>query len=356
MERKLASIKIIRDIQPIEQADQIELALIDGWHSVVKKGQFRVGEKVIFCEPDSILPDQPDFEFMRSKKFKIKTCKLRGVTSQGICFPMSILVADWVNWNVVDKTNLPTHINDFPEGLDVSQILNITKYEPPIPTQLRGRIRGPTNRLAVPKTDEMRVQNIPGVLERHKGAKFHVNEKIDGTSFSVYLDPETGLHVCSRNLDLAPDHDHKYNGTAYWRYAIEHDLEDVLKSLGKTIALQGELFGEGIQKNKYGLKGLHYRVFNFWDMINHKYLEYDVMKDAVETFGLGKDFLVPDLGEIVLNHNVDDLLQIATGKSVLSDTLREGLVFRSIPESTDWELGRLSFKAVSPEFLLKWGE
>jgi hypothetical protein len=180
MERKLASIKIIRDIQPIEQADQIELALIDGWHSVVKKGQFRVGEKVIFCEPDSILPDQPDFEFMRSKKFKIKTCKLRGVTSQGICFPMSILVADWVNWNVVDKTNLPTHINDFPEGLDVSQILNITKYEPPIPTQLRGRIRGPTNRLAVPKTDEMRVQNIPGVLERHKDAKFHVNEKIDG--------------------------------------------------------------------------------------------------------------------------------------------------------------------------------
>jgi hypothetical protein len=139
---------------------------------------------------------------------------------------------------------------------------------------------------------------------------FANNILIHNSSMSVYLDPETGLHVCSRNLDLAPDHDHKYNGTAYWRYAIEHDLEDVLKSLGKTIALQGELFGEGIQKNKYGLKGLHYRVFNFWDTINHCYLEYNIMQDAVETFGLGNDFLVPDLGEIVLNHNVDDLLQI----------------------------------------------
>lgn len=337
--RKMASIKEIISISPIPDSDNIDLARIDGWQSVVKKGQFQAGEKVIFCEPDSLLPEKPEFEFMRSKHFKIKTCKLRGVISQGICFPLDML---------------PTGSYDVDQ--DVSEILGITKYEPPVPVQLRGRMRCPIFRLAVPKTDEMRVQNIPDVLERHKGEVFNVTEKIDGTSMSVYLDPETGLHVCSRNVDLAPDTDHKWNGDSYWRYAIEHDLENVLKTLGGTIALQGELFGEGIQKGKYSIKGLHYKVFNFWDMANHCYIESDVMKDTVEAFGLSKDFLVPDLGRLELNHTVDDLLKMATGQSAISDVLREGLVFRSVPENTDFKIGRLSFKAVSPEFLLKWGE
>ena len=194
-------------------------------------------------------------------------------------------------------------------------------------------------------------------IETNRHHNFFANNiLIHNSSMSVYLDPETGLHVCSRNIDLAPDHDHKFNGTAYWDYCIQHDMEDVLKTLGGTISLQGELFGEGIQGNKYKLKGLHYRVYNFWDMTNHCYLEQEVMKDTVEAFGLGSDFLVPQLGQITLNHSVSDLLSMATGKSTIADVLREGLVFRSIPEQTDFEIGRLSFKAVSPEFLLKYGE
>jgi len=340
MSRQMASIKEILDINAIPEANNIELARIDGWQSVIKKDQFKIGDKIVFCEPDSLLPEKPEYEFMRSKKFKIKTCRLRGVTSQGFCFPMDILPEGSYN---VDQ--------------DVSELLGITKYEPPVPVQLRGRVRCPIFRLAVPKTDEMRVQNIPDVLERHKGKVFNVNEKLDGTSMSVYLNTETGMHVCSRNVDLAPDFDHKYNGDAYWRYATDHNLEEILKTLGSTIALQGELFGEGIQKNKYNLKGLHFRVFNFWDMINHCYLECQTMVDTVEAFGLGKDFLVPNLGTLELNHTVDDLLKMADGSSKINpETLREGLVFRSLPESTDIKLGRLSFKAVSNEFLLKYGE
>ena len=195
-------------------------------------------------------------------------------------------------------------------------------------------------------------------IETQKYHNFFANGMlVHNSSMSVYMDPETGMHVCSRNVDLAPDFEHKYNGDAYWRYAIEHDLEDVLKTLGNSIALQGELFGEGIQGNKYKLKGLHFRVFNFWDMTNHTYLEWQTMLDTVESFGLGKDFLVPDLGQMVLNHTVDDLLDLADGHSVLNESsLREGLVFRSLPESIDVKLGRLSFKAVSNKFLLKHGE
>lgn len=336
----MASVKEILGITPIENADSIELAQIDGWKSVVKKGQFRIGENVVFCEPDSLLPDRPEFEFMRSKHFRIKTCRLRGTTSQGICFPMDILPA-----------------GNYCLDEDVSELLGITKYEPPVPVQLRGRVRCPIHRLAVPKTDEVRVQNIPKILEKYRGMEFNLFEKLDGTSMSCYIDPETGLHVCSRNIDLAPDHEHPFNGDSYWRYATEHNIEEVLKQLG-NVALQGELFGEGIQKNKYGLKGLHYQVFNIWDMTNHRYLDWDVMQDAVESFGLGKDFLVPYLGKLTLEHTVDDLLNLADGQSTISDTLREGIVFRPPQEIEDANMpdGRLSWKAVSNQFLMKWGE
>lgn len=355
MDRKMASIKEILDIRPIDNADSIELAQIDGWGSVIKKGQFRVGEKVVFCEPDALLPDKPEFEFMRGKKFRIRTCRLRGVLSQGICFPLDILAnGDWSS--ITEDVRVLPDFNSLPIDVDVSNILGITKYEAPIPVQLRGKIRGPIFRLAVPKTDEPRVQNIPKLLKRHQGKIFLAREKLDGTSMSAYLDPETGLHVCSRNIDLAPDYEHPYNGDSYWRYAMEHNLEDLLKTLGSSIALQGELIGPGIQKNKYGLKELQYRVFNFWDMKNHCYLDNNVMEDTVEAFGLGKDFLVPHAGDITLCHTVSELLELANGKSQLADVNREGLVFRPEHEETDWEIGRLSFKSISNTFLLLHNE
>jgi RNA ligase (TIGR02306 family) len=274
-------------------------------------------------------------------KKRIRTKKLRGCLSQGICFSLDILPG----------------ADGFLLGTDVTELMGVTKYEPPIPTQLRGRVRCAMNRLAIPKTDECRVQNIPSVLERHRGEKFALSEKIDGASMSVYLDPETGMHVCSRNVDLAPDNVHGWNGTSYWQYAKEHNLEEILKQLGGTIALQGELFGANVQGGKYKLKDLQYRVFNFWDMSDHQYVERDTILDTVEAFGLGKDFLVPQLGDITLDHTVDALLKLADGNSKINpDILREGIVLRSIPESTDFELGRLSFKAVSNSFLLKWGE
>lgn len=94
MERKLASIRTIKDIRPIENADAIEVATVDGWHCVVKKDEFKVGEKVIYFEIDSLLPHtNPVFEFLRPRGFRVRTIKLRGVTSQGLIMPLSILVS-----------------------------------------------------------------------------------------------------------------------------------------------------------------------------------------------------------------------------------------------------------------------
>jgi len=335
MERKMASVQTIEEITPHPNADRIEIAKILGWNVIVKKGEFSVGDKCVYCEIDSQTPEKPEFEFLKERKYRVKTLKLRGILSQGLCLPLSLLPES--NYYI---------------GENVSEILGITKYEKLVPVSLQGRIRGNFPR-QIPKTDEIRIQSVPNVLHRNKGKTFRISKKIDGTSMSCFLDPETGLHICSRNIDLAPDFEHKWNGNAYWSYATKHNIEEILKQLGGSIAIQGELFGSGIQGGKYGLKGLQYRVFNFYDIDSHKYIEYDTILDAIETFGLSKDFLVPQLGEMVLDHSVEEILKLADGKSVFADVPREGIVLRSVPEDTDFELGRLSFKAISNEWLLK---
>ena len=89
--RTLASIKTISDILPIDGKDRIVLAMVDGWSVIVKKDEFQIGDNCVYIEIDSVLPEKPEFEFLRSKNFRIKTMKMAGVISQGICFPMSIL-------------------------------------------------------------------------------------------------------------------------------------------------------------------------------------------------------------------------------------------------------------------------
>ena len=112
--RKLASIQKIVSLEPIKDADKIEKATVLGWELVVaKKDNFKVGDLVVYCEVDSILPDKPEFEFLRERKFRIKTIKLRGQVSQGICFPLSILPKAKYN-----------------EGEDVTEVFGARKYDP----------------------------------------------------------------------------------------------------------------------------------------------------------------------------------------------------------------------------------
>ena len=89
--RKLASIQKIIDLEPIEGADAIEKATVLGWQLVVKKGEYQVGDLMVYFEIDSLLPERPEFEFMKARGMRVRTIRLRGQVSQGICFPLSIL-------------------------------------------------------------------------------------------------------------------------------------------------------------------------------------------------------------------------------------------------------------------------
>ncbi len=141
---KEATIQQITSVEPIEGADKIEKAKILGWQVVVEKGQFKPGDLCVYCEIDSILPEKPEFEFLRPRGFRIKTIKLRKVLSQGIAFPLSIFGGDIIS-----------------VGMDVTDLIGVTHYEKPIAANMRGMIRCGRPHY-VPRTDETRIQSIPG--------------------------------------------------------------------------------------------------------------------------------------------------------------------------------------------------
>ena len=349
--RQLASVQTVYDIQDIPDSDRIQSARVLGWTVVIEKNKHFNNESIVFVEIDSLLPELPAYEFLRkccytsaNKGFRIKSMKLRGCLSQGLILPLSVL----------GEKAETAQIGD-----DVTEMLGIRKWER-APAEgekarLFGHARGSLPH-RIPKTDETRIQSAVHVLERHEGKMFSVTEKYDGTSMSVFWDPEDGLHVCSRNVDLKPDYEHKWNGTAYWDYAIEHDLESVVHQIGDNVVLQGELIGPGIQGNHYKLEALVYRVFNMYDLNTGKYSSYQEMSDRVKELGLGNDFLVHEICNISLPNDLQAMLKLSKGKSVYGDMHREGIVCRAVPEDRDVKLGRLSFKVINDDFLLEKGE
>ena len=261
--RKIASIQRVLALHPIPDADAIERATILGWELVVKKDEFKVGDLCVYVEIDGLLPPKPEFSFLASKNYRIKTIRLRGQISQGICFPLSVLP---------EGTSIE-------EDVEVSEILGITKYEAPIPTVLGGTVRG-TFPVFMPKTDETRVQNLQRELFKHAGKSAYVTEKLDGSSVTFFL-KDGDFGVCSRNYDLEKDPEN-----AFWRVAIEQNIEEKLRAFGRNIALQGELIGEGIQKNKYKLKGLSVRFFTAFDIDRYRRMTWTELEDLMDLFGL----------------------------------------------------------------------
>lgn len=341
MERKLASIQKIISIQEIPGAHSIDKATILGWECVVKKGEFSPGDSCVYFEIDSILPEKPEFEFMRNKKFRVKTARFQKQISQGLALPVS-------SFTYAD-------LSPYKEGDDVTEVLQITKFDPEanIPAQLRGIARGNFPSF-LKKTDETRIQSIPSFLENHKGETFYITEKCDGSSTTVFI-KNNEFRVCSRNLELAKEsvENSKDIKNTFWKTAFDMKLDEKLLSVNKDIGLQGEMLGPGIQKNKYGLDRTTILFYNVYDISTNKYYDYSDFVNFITSLELKT---VPILREIVLNHTVKDIVEMSRGQSKLAKVHREGLVFRSVIEGYDHATGRLSFKAINPDFLLKYDE
>ena len=396
-ERELCYVVRVDEIKPIEGRDRVECAVVGGWTIMVRKDQFKPGDLGIYFEIDSQVPEKEPFMFLEAKHFKIKTQKYK--TPDGQFWSQGLLMhAEDFGWEMLDDSIADDEKNlHFDEGdtrfltekLGVTYAVaednsrkagSVDKYKKM--AQRNGKLfaHQPFRWLMhhewrkkllfvffgkkkdkkggwpewVAKTDEERVQNMPWILADK--SEWIATEKIDGTSTTFTMKRgkrrnQYDFYICSRNVVFdKPDKQCFYDSNVYVEMAEKYNVESVLRQILENrpdldwVTLQGETYGAGIQKRDYSLKDHDFVGFNFITSASGRWNSIDA-KNLMNGFGIP---WVPIVDEhFVLPDTVDELLTIATDKSVIDGGMREGLVFRS-------QDGAKSFKAVSNEFLMKY--
>ena len=368
MSRKLASVQTVKAIKSIEGADRIEVVQILNWDCVARKGEYQVGDKVIYFEIDSLLPDIPVFEFLKGSswsqklnKYKISTHKFRNQISQGLVIPYEKIkdLMVQINGEIDFRT-------DYPEGEDLTELLKIEKYEPPVSNGTLGDII--QHEWYVPKTDEERIQvcaeNVLPVYMESEQDEWYASVKLDGTSCTAGLFEDAFL-IGGRNQFYKDEN--MYTTTVKKYGDLQKALEEYKTVYGLYVVFQGELCGPGIQSNRLGLKEKEWFVFNAFVSKTGKidsYIKCDLtrMLRLCEEFGLKHVPIVSDedkfnfkittdIDETVNNllKYVDDIKYRKYFKDASPNQIAEGLVFRTIDMTN-------SFKVVSNKYLLKGGE
>lgn len=408
-QRELCYVVKVDDIKPIEGRDKVESAIVGGWTVMVRKGQFQPGDLGIYFEIDSKVPEKEPFMFLEGKHFKIKTQKyaikdengnkLGQYWSQGLLMSAAdfgweikrtpendyISRGDEPNSGLLEGDFLTAELGVVYADADDNKrkAKSADKYK--LMAQRRPNLfkkkwaqwmmrrnwgkkvmffffgkkrdkRGDWPSWVV-KTDEERVQNMSWILQDK--SEWFATEKIDGTSTTFTMKGfgrKRKFYVCSRNVVFdKPDKKCFYETNVYTEMAEKYDIENVLSDLMKIlskdvnfITIQGETYGEGVQKRDYSLKGHDFMAFNvilgFKDGSTSR-LNPEEMTHLLNYYSIPCVPIVD--AHFVLPDTVEELLDIATDKSIVDGGMREGLVFRSVD-------GAQSFKAVSNEFLMKY--
>ena len=366
MGRKLASVQKVKAIRPIEGADRIEVVQVLNWDCVASKGQYHVGDLVIYFEIDSLLPDIPAFEFLKKSawsqklnKYKISTHKFRNQISQGLVMPITQLREIY---NAINGTSISSI--DYDEGDDLTALLKIEKYEPPVSNGSLGEIIN--HEWYVPKTDEERIQVCAeNVLPEYIGkTDWYASIKLDGTSCTAGLFEDAFL-IGGRTQWYKDEN--MYTTTVKKYGDIEKHLRDYQKLTGKYIVFQGELCGPGIQSNRLGLKEKEWYIFNVFISDTGKMDSYEKvdllrMLNFCDDFGLNHVPIIEhdykfsfdgysNNDEIVngLLSYVDSIKYRTYFEDASPNQIAEGIVVRKNDMTN-------SFKVVSNKFLLKGGE
>lgn len=311
----LVTFEYIKELLPIEGADNIEIARVQGWQSVVKKGDYNIGDKIVFVPIDTVIEPASWNQFLWDKKdptkpIRVKTAKLRGAISQGVIFPTSIVTPEMNT----DK---------------LASELGITKYEKPIPAHLAGQVAGDFPTHLVSKTDEDNLMSNIEALEELKEADFvEATLKIDGTSATYIREVNGTFRVCSRNLELK---DTKTN--VHWQMARKYDIE---KNLVPGNCIQGEIAGPGIQGNPAGFSEVSLFAFNLINLNDRKPIQRDSWFVSMALIGNA----IPDVPRVRLFDketfsamSIDDLQRWVNTITYQNNKPAEGIVFRGIKNS-----------------------
>lgn len=368
MGRKLASVQKVKAIRPIEGADRIEVVQVLNWDCVAQKGLYDVGDLVIYFEIDSLLPDIPMLEWLKKSawsqklnKYKISTHKFRNQISQGLIIPIRDLTE---MYNQINGTSLSSI--DYDEGDDLTGLLKIEKYEPPVSNGPLGEII--SHEWYVPKTDEERIQvcaeNVLPEYMKIDQNEWYASVKLDGTSCTAGLFEDAFL-IGGRGQWYKDEN--MYTTTVKKYGDIEAKTRKYLEKTGVYVVFQGELCGPGIQSNKLGLKEKEWFIFNAYtsetgkmgsyekaDLLNMIHLcyafglKYVPLVDAEDKFDFKATNNIDETVENLLKY-VDNFKYRTYFEDASPNQIAEGLVFR-LNDMTN------SFKVISNKFLLKGGE
>ena len=335
--RKLATIQRIAEIKDIPDADLIQAYRVGGWWIVSKKGEFAVNELVTYLEIDSFVPtDLAPFlskgkeprEYMGVQGERLRTVKLKRQVSQGLILPLSEYILDNV---------------ELIEGHDVTEILGVIKWEAPeefIPANAKGNFPS-----FIPKTDQQRVQNLSLEFSQWltDGSVWQKTEKLDGSSMTVFVNADNS-GVCSRNLELLED-----ENNTYWKMTKKYKLIETLRSTGRNLAFQGEIYGMGINGNLYSLDDQRFALYAIYDIDAQCYLPPDQAYRTALVLGVPH---VPHLGNMRLGEfygSMQELIDDADGTSCINTkAIREGYVYKNLETNE-------SFKAIGSSYLIKKG-
>jgi RNA ligase (TIGR02306 family) len=323
---KQAYIGLIQKLIEIPGAEKIESAIANCdeggiWQGCVQKQTFSIDDKCMVFLQDSILPEIPEFEHMRKHHFRVRMCRFLKTPSEVLIAPITPL------------SNMET----FPVGEEISDVIGVTKYEKPISISMAGECKGNFPSF-IPKTDEINFQTIPDLIKDYVNHPCWITLKYDGTSATFYhRDGEIG--VCSRNLEKKLTSQDVYN-----RIDKKYRITQQLQESNLNCAIQGEIYGPGIQKNPLGVQALSFACFDIYDIDKRKYLLPFEREKLLDQFG------IPSVKLIDQTTWIDtDFEQIRTladqkyenGKSA------EGVVVR-VYDDSDGELSNgISFKIIN---------
>lgn len=335
---KLASIETIKNIRKHPNADSLEIAEVLGWQVVVKTGVHKEGDMIVFITIDSIVPRCQWSEFLVDSKnpekpLRVKNIKLRGEYSSGLVIPLSEFPEQFTETCVV--------------GEDVTTLLGVTKYIKEMPANLSGENIGDFPSHLASKTDEDNGLNDPSLVEKVLSAEPYITitQKLDGSSITIVVEDGIITQVCSRNLSKKDT-----ENSLFWRSAKKLKIPN-----GWSGIIQGELCGNGIQKNNLKLQDVRIFVFQIKTK-DSIYMSYDKMAEFCKE-ELNCD-VVPLIATLEISATVkiwvdplQKLQELADRQRYESGLVGEGIVVRPSSYPRSFESRRpLGFKLINRNY------
>ena len=407
-ERELAYVTLIDNIEPIIGSDNCECAIVGGWHVMVRKGQFNIGDPAIYFEIDSKVPSTNSaFAFLEKRHYKVKTQKYTfggkgNFISQGLL--MHAEDFGWKNgldadghaliydpkdnsriWYADDESRFLTKIlgvtyadddDNKRKAPSVDKYKKMAQRHPNIFKKpwARWLMKRPWGRKLMfmffgkkkdkkngwpshiaSRTDVERAQNMMWVLKDKR--PYVASEKVDGSSFSAMAERgkfnKIKYYVCSRNVVFdTPDAPCFYDSNIYFEAWNKYNLKEIITNILNdynlpNVAIQAEVYGDGVQKRDYSLHNGEHRMAVFHIVSNGVKFPMDKTVEICEKYGLPHVPIVND--NYILPDTIDELQAYVGGaQSMIDGKPREGIVFY------DKETGQQYFKFVSPDFLMKY--